>query len=531
MLNMSNTSIKSKLTILSILSFLVVVILGVTSYLNNKQSEIIVQRIVSVGEIQYLSAETSADLRGFRLFLKQKFLDKFKKDTKSQIEKIKDLSKIIDDEDSRKTIVYLSGKYIEWNILRYKIADVLLVNKRKDGTYKDADAKKKLKNITPKAIALKKSIIKEQKKLLSRIKKENLKMLEKNRIIIEIISVLGVFFIIFISYITSSSILKSIETLKNDIEYITNSKDFTKNIVIKGSGEISQMSEKLNDLLSMLRNSFGSIKNSFEDNIHFTENLHTATQEIRESTEEELSTITQNAAIMKNGMLTSYNASQKLLSKAENTQENMQDMQKSLHFTMEQLDSVSEVENSINEKIIAFSQETNKIKDVMEVISDIADQTNLLALNAAIEAARAGEHGRGFAVVADEVRKLAERTQKSLVDIDMTTSIMVQSINDILSDIEKNTQRVADLSVTSNQVGENAQTSIDTLLETVEYIETLHTDIKKNTETTESILQSINNINEISNNNTKNVDHISNLAQELTQRTNELSQDISVYRT
>ena len=322
--------------------------------------------------------------------------------------------------------------------------------------------------------------------------------------------------------------------MKNDIEYITNSKDFTKNIEIKGSDEISQMSEKLNGLLSMLRNSFGGIKNSFEDNLRFTENLHTATQEIEESAKGEfkvVSVITDNAVTMKNSMLTSFNASQELLSKAQNTQENMQDMQKTLQVTLEQLDSVSEVENSINEKIIAFSQETNKIKEVMVVISDIADQTNLLALNAAIEAARAGEHGRGFAVVADEVRKLAERTQKSLVDIDVTTSVMVQSINDISSDMEKNTKKVADLSVTSNQVGENAQISLDTLLETVEYIETLHTDIKNNTETTESILQSINNINELSSNNTKNADNISNLAQELTQRTNELSQDVSVYRT
>jgi methyl-accepting chemotaxis protein len=105
--------------------------------------------------------------------------------------------------------------------------------------------------------------------------------------------------------------------------------------------------------------------------------------------------------------------------------------------TTEDLRGMMEQLQDNSTKVDQMTTHASDVKSVISIISNIAEQTNLLALNAAIEAARAGEHGRGFAVVADEVRKLAEKTQKSLSEIDVSINGLIQSVDDVASSFQE----------------------------------------------------------------------------------------------
>ncbi len=191
------------------------------------------------------------------------------------------------------------------------------------------------------------------------------------------------------------------------------------------------------------------------------------------------------------------------------------------------VDSIRKVEEQslkLKNDIQVLSEQSLSINQIMGVISDIADQTNLLALNAAIEAARAGEAGRGFAVVADEVRKLAEKTMTSTHDVGNVITAIQQSTDKSVKQVEEAVQIIGEATELAGKSGEALQQIVDMADSTADQVRIIATASEEQSASSEEINNSIIQVNSIAEVTSQAMNKATNAVAELSEQTQKLTE-------
>ena len=517
-------------------SFVTFVIVGYMASSNNSDAIKTTERMVLLGDIRAHTNAALMEIRGYQLLFKQKNADAYQERVQKLTESIEKLTAMTRSQENKDRLQKLKADVLAWEEINKPRLEIIGKYKEETKTesFQSTQEGKRLAEITKEAGEVHENLVTEERALVKSMEEKNIDTLNSNARTMEILVVVSVIVMMGIFYLIIQTISRSISRLEETIRIVAQNRDFTHTTKIEGNDELAQMSRSVNDLVNTLRQAFQGIRSASAENLSVSAELSATTLSIGRAAEEEAKIVTQTTLEsdqMKEAMKASAVEAKMVREKALNACENLQEAQSALHNTIEQLSITVQMEGEINDRLNSLSQEASQVKQVLTVIADIADQTNLLALNAAIEAARAGEHGRGFAVVADEVRKLAERTQKSLVETNATVNVIVQSINDITDQMNHNTQRIETLAKASAEVNDHTETAVDALADTVSAIEKLSNETQNNAATTDSIIHKIGDINELSTSNARSVEEIAAAAEHLHQMTEQLTAQIAVFRT
>ncbi|GHU03214.1 histidine kinase [Betaproteobacteria bacterium] len=339
--------------------------------------------------------------------------------------------------------------------------------------------------------------------------------------------------VIFLGITTLKAVVTPTEKVRDAVKEIERDSNLKLRVDYKSTDEVGEMVVAFNSMMDKLQTSFLDIQKRMEGVNSAVENFSTSAQQVAASSASQSSSTSAMAAAVEE-MTVSINTVSSSASEAQSLAhhagETSDEGGKIIERTAAEMSAIAATVAQASKVIQALGEESEKISSVVQVIKEVADQTNLLALNAAIEAARAGEQGRGFAVVADEVRKLAERTAQSTGDISTMVGKIQVSAKEAVGEMNRVVTQVDEGQTLAQDAGARIQTIRDEAGRVSQAVTEISNALREQSLASQDIAKHVESIAQMTDENNAAAEDAASGAKQLDQLSHEVSATVARFK-